>query len=63
MAENMPLRQTRFWQEVFLAAIRAGQSYDYAALCANKAIADFSALTGGAKEPVPGRIQEYKHAD
>ena len=45
MPENMPLKAVRFWQEVYLAAVRAGQSEDYCLHMAQKAMNDFLKLT------------------
>ena len=45
MPENMPLKNLRFWQEVYIAAIRAGQTRPYACQCANEALNDLMKIT------------------
>lgn len=44
MPENMPLKGMRFWQEVYIACMRAGQTREYACACANQALTDFMKL-------------------
>jgi hypothetical protein len=47
--ENMPLKAARFWQEVYIAAVRAGQSQTYAKACAQQAMTDFLKLVSETK--------------
>jgi hypothetical protein len=49
MPENRPLTPARFWQEVYIAAIRAGHMPDDANACAQRAMTDFLKLTVEAK--------------
>jgi len=42
--DNKPFTRTRFWQEVYIAAIRAGNTAEYACVAANKALNDLMKL-------------------
>jgi hypothetical protein len=45
MAENMPLKNMRFWQEVYIAAVRSGKQSTEACEIANRALTDLLKLS------------------
>jgi hypothetical protein len=45
MPENMPLKNVRFWQEVYIAAVRSGKQATEAAALANRALTDMLKLS------------------
>jgi hypothetical protein len=45
MPENTPLKYVRFWQEVYIAAVRSGKQSTEAAQIANSALTDLLKLS------------------
>lgn len=45
----MPYKAVRFWQEIFIAAVRSGKQVTEARQIAQQALVDFQKLTTGEK--------------
>lgn len=50
MPDNRPLTPARFWQEVFIAAVRSGKQVTEANQIAQKALTEYQKLTQGDKD-------------
>jgi hypothetical protein len=46
MVENKPMTPSRFWQEVYIAAVRSGKQASEARGIAQQALVDYQKLAG-----------------